>query len=88
MTENNTSYPTKITEKMADLEHEQWMKWAQSLMDSEELSPGRIERWMKYMIPYNELDNKTQEYDRVWARKVLDIIYDTSPTTVINEEEE
>ena len=61
----------KLVDLLATLEHEQWIKWAQSLMDTENLSPKRIERWKKYMVPYVELDEKTKDYDRKWAREVI-----------------
>ena len=65
-----------VIEKLAELEHDQWMKWADSLAKSEKLSDGRLSRWAKYMVPYSELDEKTKEYDRVWARKALKIVMD------------
>lgn len=63
-------------ERLADLEHEQWMKWAKTLMKTENLSLNRIARWEKYMVPYSELDAKTKGYDRRWAKKVFDVIND------------
>ena len=65
-----------VLERLAELEHEQWMKWAKSLMETESLSPERLARWDKYMVPYDELDEKTKDYDRKWAKKVFEIIND------------
>ena len=58
-------------EALADLIHEQWMEWAQNLMDKEDLSPDRVERWKGYMVPYSELTEEVKEEDRKWARKYM-----------------
>ena len=66
----------RLIEALANLEHEQWMAWAQTLMDKEPgLSKERVARWKKYMVPYADLDDDVKEFDRVWARKVLSIIF-------------
>lgn len=59
----------KLIERLAELEHKQWMKWAMVVMS--EVSLERQERWDKYMIPYIELPEEVKEQDRKWARKVL-----------------
>lgn len=59
-------------EAAAAAEHDQWMRWAQTLMDTEQLSQDRIDRWMPYMVPYSELPDDVQEYDRIEARLLLD----------------
>lgn len=75
----NSSHDKKdLLEKLAEVEHEQWVSWAKSLIESEKLSPVRLKRWDLYLVPYSELEEKIKEYDRVWARKVLDIINETS----------
>lgn len=67
----------ELIEKLSDLEHEQWMKWAKTLMSKETLSDKRISRWEECFVPYSELTDEMQEYDRVWARKVLEVIRKT-----------
>ncbi|MGG1445034.1 hypothetical protein ABE354_23880 [Brevibacillus laterosporus] len=62
----------EIIEKLAELEHEQWIKWSQSV--APEVSPERRERWQTYWIPYSDLSEEVKEQDRVWARKVLEVI--------------
>jgi len=66
----------ELLEKLAELEHDQWMHWATGLMQSEELSKERKQRWKKYLVPYINLDEETKEFDRIWARKVIKIIND------------
>lgn len=63
-----------LLEKIAALEHEQWITWAKSILSTEEISNERADRWSKYFIPYEELSDDIKEHDRVWARKVLEII--------------
>lgn len=61
----------EMLEKIANLEHEQWMLWAKSILD-EPISQERRERWEKLFVPYDELTEGMKELDRKWARKVLD----------------
>jgi hypothetical protein len=61
-------------ERLAALEHEQWVKWAQSVMDSEPISEARRERWERFMVPYADLDEPTKDYDREWADRALVIL--------------
>ncbi len=63
-----------LIEIIAEIEHEQWMSWAESLMTEEKLSEERRERWEQFLVPYDELPEDVKEHDRVWARKVLDAI--------------
>lgn len=63
-----------IIERLAELEHEQWIKWSKSIVENENISLDRLERWKKLWIPYKELSEEMKEHDRVWARKVLNII--------------
>ena len=34
----------------------------------------RIDRWEKFWVPYEDLTDEIQEYDREWARKVMAIM--------------
>ena len=59
-------------ERLAAIEHTQWMAWARTLMDEEpELSASRQDRWQAMMVDYSELPEETKEYDREWARIVI-----------------
>ena len=60
-----------LAETLAELEHLQWMAWAKNLKEREELSPERVERWNKLMIPYSELTEEQKEQDREWVYKTL-----------------
>lgn len=61
----------EVIEKLAELEHEQWMAWAKSIMKTESISESRKLRWTKCMIPYADLTEEMKEFDREWARKAL-----------------
>lgn len=62
----------KLAEKLAELEHEQWMEWSKSVAG--EVSESRLARWELYWVPYSELSEAVKEQDRVWARKVLAVL--------------
>ena len=64
----------EIIESLAELEHEQWMKWADTIMQTEKISDARFARWASCMIPYAELTEEMKEFDREWARKALAIL--------------
>ena len=58
-----------LLERVAELEHEQWMAWSKSV--APEVSAERRARWEKYWVPYDQLPEDIKELDRDWARKVL-----------------
>jgi hypothetical protein len=65
-------YDDPLIEHLANLEHKQWMQWAQNIMDTEPgLSEKRRKRWKELMVPYDQLPDEWKEFDREWARKVL-----------------
>lgn len=61
-----------LLERLAELEHEQWVAWSQSV--AAEVAPERRQRWARYWVPYRELPEDVKEQDRIWARKVLAIV--------------
>jgi len=63
-----------VIERLAALEHEQWVTWAQEILNKENISGERGDRWEKFFIPYEELSEEVKEHDRVWARKVIEVI--------------
>lgn len=77
----------ELLEKLSDLEHEQWMNWSITLKNRlyDYLSDGLslqeainvlTDRWEPNWIPYSELDEKVKEFDREYAKKVLEILKD------------
>jgi len=57
-----------IIERLAELEHNQWIMWSKAIAKEENLSLERIERWKKLWIPYDFLSENQKEQDRQWAK--------------------
>ena len=65
-----------IIEKIAKYVHEEmWCKWAQKLMDEEDLSMERCFRWYKCMIPYEEQTEEMKDLDRMFAKGIVKAIF-------------
>jgi hypothetical protein len=62
----------ELLERLAELEHEQWMYWSQAV--AAEVSEERRQRWAALWVPYRDLPEDVKEQDRVWARKVLALL--------------
>ena len=58
-----------LLERLAELEHEQWVAWSRAV--AAEVSAERRRRWQACWVPYGELPEEVKELDREWARKVL-----------------
>jgi hypothetical protein len=65
-----------LLESLAALEHDQWRAWARTLMETEiYLSDARRRRWERLIDrAYDDLTEEEKEQDRVWARKVKQIV--------------
>ena len=63
-----------IREKLASLEHDQWVDWSKTIAHNENLSTERLKRWQKLWIPYEQLSEKDKDSDRKWADKVIEIL--------------
>ena len=62
----------ELLERLAELEHEQWVAWSRAV--AAEVDPERRRRWEACWVPYAELPEEVKEQDRVWARKVLEVL--------------
>lgn len=61
-------------EMVADLEHQQWAHWTKYMLDN--LTDENIKRWKRQIkTDYNDLSDKEKESDRVWARKVINLLF-------------
>lgn len=63
----------KLLEELSELEHQQWICWAQNILQAEAVSNKTQERWKKYFVPYSELTQELKNLDRSFARKSLEI---------------
>ncbi len=64
----------QLLEAVAILEHDQWMSWARTIMDTEPITEARKASWRAWMVPYDQLPEPVKDYDRIWARRVLEIL--------------
>ena len=62
----------EVLERLAELEHEQWLAWSRAVAG--EVSEERRRRWQTCWVPYAELPEEVKEHDRLWARKVLALL--------------
>jgi hypothetical protein len=64
---------TRLRERLAALEHEQWAHWTRYLLDH--LTPENVERWRRQIdTPYEQLSEAEKQSDREWADRVLEIV--------------
>ena len=61
-------------QKLARLEHEQWLAWSQNIASKETLSEERLDRWRKLWCQYDDLTKVEQMQDLEWARHTSDLI--------------
>ena len=80
----------ELIEKLANLEHKQWMHWSKDLAEqliSEDPYHNKFKigsrfllkltKWReKYWKPYEDLTEEAKDKDREWAEKVLKIVED------------
>jgi hypothetical protein len=64
--------PETLLEALAELEHEQWVQWARAI--APEVADERRLRWQRWWVAYQDLPEDAKEEDRIWARKVLEIL--------------
>ena len=65
----------ELIEKLAKLEHDQWMLWAKDILKSEDITKERSDRWKKESFkPYKDLTEEQKDMDREWAEKVYNIV--------------
>jgi len=63
-----------LLETLADLEHKQWIHWTKYFLRHHHYKNFR-KRWKKQTeTSYLELSEKEKEPDRVWAKKVIQVI--------------
>ena len=72
----NKAEKKELLERLAALEHEQWIAWSKSITYNEHISQDRFDRWRRLWCPYSELTGVMKDQDRRWARKVITIVKD------------
>ena len=62
-----------LLEKIAELEHLQWTEWTSYMLNN--LTDENIKRWKRQMkVSYLKLPEEQKCSDRIWAKKVLELI--------------
>ena len=61
----------QLREDIAKIEHNIWMRWAQTILMLESVSPKRVKRWKAFFIPYKNLAEKEKNKDRKQADKII-----------------
>lgn len=72
MTNPQPGSQNELVEALAALEHEQWMHWSQAAAAN--VPAATREKWQRCWVDYAELPESVKEADRVWARKVIDVL--------------
>lgn len=71
--------PNRQRERLAALEHDQWVAWSQEIAATETITPARLARWKTLWFPYETLTETQKDQDREWADKVIAIMNEESP---------
>jgi hypothetical protein len=79
--QSQSAHATELLERLAQLEHEQWMHYSKDVSEQilraeslDELQHLIKEKWTSNWIDYSLLPEEEKEKDRVWARKALQIL--------------
>lgn len=87
----------ELIEKLAELEHEQWMYWSRAVVEqvlgdstssSFDVYKRMLEKhqsWLEYWKPYEELSEEVKEHDRKWAYKAAKIMRENQVEEEIKE---
>ena len=64
---------TPLRERLAALEHEQWVTWTRHFLYN--LTPENMEKWRRQIdTPYEQLRESEKNADRKWADRVLELV--------------
>jgi hypothetical protein len=61
-----------LVEALAEIEHEQWMHWSQTVAVN--VPDATRDKWQRSWVNYADLTDELKEADRVWARKVVTLL--------------
>ena len=64
--------PDALIESLAEIEHEQWIHWSQTVAG--DVSNATRKKWQRSWVAYAELTEEAKETDRVWERKVTTLL--------------
>ncbi len=62
-----------MLEELAELEHDQWVSWTKYFLDN--YNDENVNRWRRQVNQkYSQLSESEKESDRVWAKRVIQLI--------------
>lgn len=61
-----------LTERLAEIEHEQFVEWSKAIAKDFSIPNERLQRWLNlWNTPYENLSEEWKKPDREYARRVL-----------------
>ena len=60
-----------LIEKLAKVEHDQWIHWSQAIAQELGHNHPIVKRWVRFWVPYEELPETSKDIDRSFARVAL-----------------
>lgn len=64
----------EIIEMLAEVEHNQWLVWSQSLAERNLVGRETMDKWLPLWVAYKDLSELQKEKDRAFARVVYKVI--------------
>jgi hypothetical protein len=66
-----------LIEALSVIEQEQWMHWSQAVAG--DVPAATRAKWRQSWVAYSKLPEDLKEADRLWARKVVDLLRKRKP---------
>ena len=64
----------ELREKLASIEHDQWVAWSKAITKTENIEKSRLKHWKELWCDYDQLSEKMKKRDREWADAVIEVI--------------
>ena len=64
----------ELREKLASIEHDQWVAWSKAIAKTENIEKSRLKHWKELWCDYDQLSDKMKKLDREWADAVIEVI--------------
>ncbi len=61
-------------DRIASVIHKEWIEWSRETAHRERISEATLRRWKSRWIPFEHLPDKEKERDRIWARRILQLV--------------
>lgn len=71
-----------IVEFIAEQLHDMWVVWSEDLLNKENISEERAERWLDFQCSYNSLPEDIKKIDREFAQSIFIMMINKFPDLV------